>query len=333
MLTDMSLPWGAWAAMGAGLIAFLVMIGVTIKRNRGMHRSRCASPYTLWMIIFTVVPVVLISYYSFTDANGNFTLDNFKNFWDSHYEANKVIREEAARLGVDYSQYIVRGTVNVDTLVYSLWMAFKCTVICLILGYPAALFMADRKMKLGSTLVVLFIIPMWMNFLLRTVAWMTLLEDSGLINNLLKSLGLDGIQLMYTSNTVLLGMVYNYLPFMVFPIYTVLNKMDFRLSEAAADLGCNSFQTLYKVTMPLSVPGVVSGITMVFMPSVTTFFIPRVLGGGYTMMFGDLIEAKFLTEGNWNAGSALSLLMMLLILISLSILRKADPNGEGGGLA
>ncbi len=333
MLTDMSLPWWAWAAMGVGLAAFAGMIALTIRRNRGMHRSLFASPYTLWMIIFTVVPVILISYYAFTDANGRFTLDNFRNFWDSHYEANKVIAAEAERLGVDYSQYITRGTVNVDTLVYSLWMAFKCTVICLLVGYPAALFMADRKMKLGSTLVVLFIIPMWMNFLLRTVAWMTLLEDSGLINSLLHALGFEGVQLMYTSNTVLLGMVYNYLPFMVFPIYTVLNKMDFRLGEAAADLGCNSLQALYKVTMPLSIPGVVSGITMVFMPSVTTFFIPRVLGGGYTMMFGDLIESKFLTEGNWNAGSALSLLMMLLILVSLSILRKADPNGEGGGLA
>lgn len=333
MISNVSLPWWAWAAMGVGLVAFAAMIAVTIKRNRGIHRSLFASPYTLWMIIFTVVPVILISYYAFTDVNGHFTLDNFKNFWDSHYEANKVIAAEAERLGVDYSQYIVRGTVNWDTLVYSLWMAFQCTVICLLLGYPAALFMADRKMKLGSTLVVLFIIPMWMNFLLRTVAWMSLLEDSGLINTLLRSLGFEGVQFMYTSNTVLLGMVYNYLPFMVFPIYTVLNKMDFRLSEAAADLGCNSFQTLYKVTVPLSVPGVVSGITMVFMPSVTTFFIPRVLGGGYTMMFGDLIESKFLTEGNWNAGSALSLLMMLLILASLSILRKVDPNGEGGGLA
>ncbi|MGN0754759.1 MAG: ABC transporter permease [Aristaeellaceae bacterium] len=330
MRSDMSLPWWAWAAMGAGLIVFAAMIALTVKRNRGMHRSLFASPYALWMIIFTILPVILISYYALTDATGAFTLDNFKNFWDSNYESNKVILDVMGDAGADY---ITRGTVNVDTLVYSLWMAFKCTVICLVLGYPAALFMADRNMKLGATLVVLFIIPMWMNFLLRTIAWMSLLEDSGLINAFLKWLGVGSVQLMYNSNAVLLGMVYNFLPFMVFPIYTVLSKMDFRLSEAAADLGCNSFQTLYKVTMPLSIPGVVSGITMVFMPSVTTFFIPRVLGGGNTMMFGDLIESKFLTEGNWNVGSALSLIMMLLILVSLSILRKVDPNGEGGGIA
>ena len=333
MRADMTLPLWAWVAMGAGLAAFVVMIVVSIRRNGGVRRPLFASPYALWMMIFTIVPVILIGYYAFTDGSGAFTLDNFRSFWDSNYESNKVIAEAMAASGLDPTPYITRGTVNVDTLVYSLWMAFECTVICLLLGYPAALFMADRQMKLGPTLVVLFIIPMWMNFLLRTVAWMTLLEDSGLINNLLRAMGLEGVQLMYTSNTVLLGMVYNYLPFMVFPIYTVLNKMDYRLSEAAADLGCNSFKTLYKVTIPLSVPGVVSGITMVFMPSVTTFFIPRVLGGGYTMMFGDLIEAKFLTEGNWNAGSALSLLMMLLILVSLSILRRVDPNGEGGGIA
>ena len=330
MLTEMSLPWWAWAAMGAGLAAFVTMIALTVRRHRGMHRSLFASPYTLWMIIFTILPVLLISYYSFTDASGAFTLDNFKNFWDSNYESNKVILDVMGEAG---AAYITRGTVNVDTLVYSLWMAFQCTVICLLLGYPAALFMADRHMKLGPTLVVLFIIPMWMNFLLRTIAWMSLLEDSGLINTFLKWLGFNGVQLMYNSSAVLLGMVYNFLPFMVFPIYTVLAKMDYRLSEAAADLGCNSVQTLYKVTLPLSLPGVVSGITMVFMPSVTTFFIPRVLGGGNTMMFGDLIESKFLTEGNWNVGSALSLIMMLLILLSLSILRKVDPNGEGGGIA
>lgn len=330
MFTDMSLPWFAWAAMGAGLIAFVTMIVITIRRNRGMHRSLFASPYTLWMIIFTVLPVLLIGYYAFTDANGQFTLDNFRNFWDSNYESNKVILDAMGEAG---QAYVSRGTVNVDTLMYSLWMAFQCTVICLVLGYPAALIMADREMKLGPTLVVLFIIPMWMNFLLRTIAWMSLLEDNGLINTVLRALGFEGFQLMYNSGAVLLGMVYNFLPFMVFPIYTLLSKMDHRLHEAAADLGCNNWQTLYRVTMPLSIPGVVSGITMVFMPSVTTFFIPRVLGGGNTMMFGDLIESKFLTEGNWNVGSALSLIMMVLILVSLSILRKADPNGEGGGIA
>ena len=329
MRYDMSLPWWAWAMMAAGLAAFIAMVGVSIRRNSGIKRSLFASPYTLWMIIFTVVPVVLIGYYAFTDASGAFTLDNFRNFWDSNYESNKVILDVMGDAG---AAYITRAIVNVDTLVYSLWMAFLCTVICLLLGYPAALFMADRQMKLGPSLVVLFIIPMWMNFLLRTIAWMSLLEDQGLINNLLRQMGFEGLQLMYNSGAVLLGMVYNFLPFMVFPIYSVLSKQDPKLGEAAQDLGCNELRTFTKVTLPLSLPGVISGITMVFMPSVTTFFIPRMLGGGNSMMFGDLIELKFLTEGNWNVGSALSLIMMVLILISLSILRKADPNGEGGGM-
>ena len=328
MRYDMSLPWWAWALMGAGLVAFIAMIAVSIRRNNGVKRSLFAAPYTLWMILFTIVPVILIGYYAFTDASGAFTLDNFRHFWDSNYAKNQLY----ASLGPEAAAFITRGTVNVDTLIYSLWMAFLCTVICLLLGYPAALFMADRNMKLGPSLVVLFIIPMWMNFLLRTIAWMSLLEDQGLINQFLRWLGFDGVQLMYNSGAVLLGMVYNFLPFMVFPIYTVLSKQDPKLGEAAQDLGCNEMKTFTKVTLPLSLPGVISGITMVFMPSVTTFFIPRMLGGGNSMMFGDLIELNFLTEGNWNVGSALSLIMMILILVSLSILRKADPNGEGGGM-
>lgn len=325
MRYDVSLPWWAWTLMGIGLAVFAALVVVSIRRNHGIKRSLFASPYTLWMLIFTILPCILIAYYSFTDTAGNFTLDNFRSFWDSNTEMKKIV-------GPEYAATIPRGTVNVDTLVYSLWMAFLCTAISLVLGYPAALFMADRGMKMGASIVVLFVVPMWMNFLLRTIAWMSLLEDNGLINMLLNSMGLGSVQLMYNSGAVLLGMVYNYLPFMVFPIYTSLSKQDSSLSEAAADLGCSSMQTLIKVTMPLSIPGVISGITMVFMPSVTTFFIPRVLGGGNTMMFGDLIESKFLTEGNWNGGSALSLLMMLLILVSLSILRKADPNGEGSGM-
>ena len=328
MNINTQLPAWAWWLMGLGLALFAALVALSVRRNRGIKRTLFAAPYSLWMILFTVLPVILIGYYAFTDQSGAFTLDNFRNFWDSNYTKNQLY----ASLGPEAAQYMVRGTVNVDTLVYSLWMAFLCTIICLVLGYPAALFMADRKMKLGPSLVVLFIIPMWMNFLLRTIAWMSLLEDNGLINAFLEWIGIGRKHLMYNQSAVLLGMVYNFLPFMVFPIYTSLSKLDPKLGEAAQDLGCNEFRTLLRVTMPLSIPGVISGITMVFMPSVTTFFIPRVLGGGNTQMFGDLIESTFLVAGNWNLGSALSLIMMILILISLSILRKADPNGEGGGI-
>ena len=328
-MIDLTLPaWAGWA-MGGGLLLFILMVALSVCRNHGITRSLFAMPYTLWMFIFTLLPCVLIAYYALTDANGRFTLDNVRSFWDS----NHIMRENLRAMGGDeMAATVARGSVNVDTLVYSLWMAFLCTAISLVLGYPAALFMADRKMKLGATLVVLLIIPMWMNFLLRTIAWMSLLEDNGLINAFLEWIGIGRRQLMYNQQAVLLGMVYNFLPFMVFPIYTSLSKLDPKLGEAAQDLGCNEIRTLYKVTMPLSLPGVISGITMVFMPSVTTFFIPRVLGGGNTRMFGDLIESTFKTAGNWNLGSALSLIMMVLILISLSILRKADPNGEGGGI-
>lgn len=325
---NMSLPGWAWALMGVCLVCFIAMIAISVRRHHGVRRSLFASPYTLWVILFTVLPCILVAYYAFTDANGVFTLDNFRHFWDSNYAKNQLY----AQMGPEAAAFIARGTVNVDTLSYSLWMALLCTLICLLLGYPAALFMADRHMKIGSTIVVLFIIPMWMNFLLRTIAWMSLLEDQGLINNFLRLLGFEGVQLMYNSGAVLLGMVYNFLPFMVFPIYTSLNKLDPQMSEAARDLGCNELRTFTRVVAPLSLPGVISGITMVFMPSVTTFFIPRILGGGNTMMFGDLIESKFLTEGNWNVGSALSLIMMILILVSLGILRRADPEGEGGSM-
>lgn len=328
MRYGVQLPTWAYMLMAAGLLGFIAMVVISCRRNNGMKRSFFSSPYTLWMIVFTVLPIILIAYYAFTDKSGLFTLSNFQNFWDSNYGKNKLY----AQMGGDALSLIRRGTVNVDTLVYSVWMAFLCTGISLLLGYPAALFMADRHMKIGSTIVILFIVPMWMNFLLRTIAWMTLLEDKGLINTLLEAIGYHSVPLMYNNGAVLLGMVYNFLPFMVFPIYTSLSKLDPKLSEAAHDLGANELRTFTRVMLPLSLPGIISGITMVFMPSVTTFFIPRILGGGNTMMFGDLIESKFLTEGNWNVGSALSLIMMLLILLSLGILRKADPEGEGGGM-
>jgi spermidine/putrescine transport system permease protein len=322
-------PVWAYALMLAGFIAFCVSIIYAVKKNRGMKRSIFSMPYLLWMILFTILPCILIAYYAFTNADGQFTFENFANFWDSNFAMNKQL----SAMGFDSSLIgNARGTVNVDTLVFSLWMAFLCTLICLFAGYPAALFMSDHDFKMGSALVILFILPMWMNFLLRTVAWMSLLEDNGLINNVLASLGIPRLKLMYNTGAVLLGMVYNFIPFMVFPVYTSISKQDYKLTEASMDLGANKFLTFLRVTLPLSLPGVISGITMVFMPSVTTFFIPRLLGGGNTMMFGDLIESTFLTAGDWNVGSALSLVMMLLIVISLGMLRKTDPEGEGGGL-
>lgn len=273
-----------------------------------MKRSYFAGPYGVWMLLFTIVPIFLIAYYALTTSDGGFTLENFRMFLEPEF---------------------------VGILTFSLWLAFLCTVVCLLIGYPAALFLASKDMKYASILAVLFVIPMWMNFLLRTYAWMTLLEDTGLINRALEWLGLTRVKLMYTENAVLMGMVYNFLPFMVFPIYTVLKKSDERLLEAAQDLGANAWVTFWRVTLPLSVPGVISGVTMVFMPAVTTFVIPRLLGGGNFMMFGDLIENQFLTVGDWNFGSALSLIMMALILVSIGILNRVDPGGqaaEGGGL-
>lgn len=328
MNINMQLPAWAWWLMGLGLAVFAALVAISVRRNRGVKRTLYAAPYTLWMILFTVLPVILIGYYAFTDQNGAFTLDNFRNFWDSNYTKNQLY----ASLGPEAAQFMVRGTVNVDTLGYSLWMAFLCTVICLVLGYPAALFMADRQMKLGPSLVVLFIIPMWMNFLLRTIAWMSLLEDQGLINQILRALGFEGAQLMYNSGAVLLGMVYNFLPFMVFPIYTVLSKQDAKLGEAAQDLGCNEWRTLTRVTMPLSLPGVISGITMVFVPALTTFVISNLLGGSKILLIGNVIEQEFTQAGNWHLGSGLSIVLMIFIILNMVLTAVFDKNGEGTAL-
>lgn len=308
-------------------IMFAIMF-IWVKLKKGLHRSLFSSPYLMWMIIFTIVPVLLIAYYAFTDATGAFTLENFQNFMDSNFSKNRIYE----KMGPEYASYITKGTVNTDILIYSLKLALECTVICLILAYPAAYFIADRNSKYSNIIIVLFIIPMWMNFLLRTIAWMSILEDNGLTNQIRLMLGMERASYLYNDTAVLLGMVYNFLPFMVFPIYTSLSKMDYKLIEASYDLGASPTRTFLKVVLPTSIPGIISGITMVFMPSVTTFFLPRILGGGNTMMFGDLIENKFLTEGNWNVGSALSLIMMVLILLSLTVLRKVDPEGEGGSL-
>lgn len=203
-MMNMQLPSWAYWAMGAGLACFIALVALSVRRHHGVKRSLFAAPYTLWMLVFTLLPCILIAYYAFTDTNGAFTLDNFRSFWDSNNSMRENLR---ALAGDEVAATVARGSVNVDTLVYSLWMAFLCTAISLLLGYPAALFMADRKMKMGSTIVVLFIIPMWMNFLLRTIAWMSLLEDNGLINAFLEWIGIGRKHLMYNQSAVLLGMV------------------------------------------------------------------------------------------------------------------------------
>ena len=270
-----------------------------------MKRSWFAWPYALWLCLFTIAPLLFVLYYAFTLPDGTFTFQQLIAFAQPTY---------------------------LKILWHSLYLAFFCTLICLVLGYPAAYFLASKDFGRKKTLFVLFLLPMWMNFLLRTYAMMSLMEDTGIINTFLKAIGLQPVEMIGTEGAVLVGMVYNFLPFMVLPIHTSLKKMDRRVIEAAEDLGANPVEVFKRVVFPLSIPGVISGITMVFMPAVTTFAISRLLGSGRFMLYGDVIEKQFLELNNWNFGSALSLVMMVLIIISISLLNKADPKHEGGAV-
>lgn len=268
-----------------------------------MKRSAFAGPYVLWMALFTVAPLIFIVYFAFR-GDGGFTFKNVLKFMDPIY---------------------------LNVLWRSLYLAVYCTLICLIVGYPAAYFLASKDFSKNQALFVLILIPMWMNFLLRTYAMMSLMEDSGIINQFLKRLGLAPLSMIGTEGAVLTGMVYNFVPFMILPVYTALKKMDERILEAAEDLGANPVNVFRRVVLPLSMPGVISGITMVFMPAVTTFAISRLLGSGNFWLFGDIIERQFLEANDWNFGSALSLVMMLLIIASIGLLNRIDPKKEGSG--
>jgi spermidine/putrescine transport system permease protein len=263
-------------------------------------------PYILWMVVFILLPLLLIAYYAFTSETGEglvLSLDNIIKTFDPVY---------------------------LDVLLRSILLAVVCTAICLAIGYPVALYLA-RNEKKAQRLIIWFMLPMWMNFLLRTYAWMVLLDTNGLINQLFMALGLGKAELMYNSGAILVGMVYNFLPFMVLPIYTALSKIPGSLVEAAEDLGANSRHVFTRVIFPLSIPGVISGITMVFMPAITTFAISRLLGGSQYMLYGDLIENQFLTVQDWNFGSALSFIMMLFIILSMLVLSRHDQMEQAGG--
>ncbi|SHJ87738.1 spermidine/putrescine transport system permease protein [Anaerobranca californiensis DSM 14826] len=275
-----------------------------------------AYPYVVFMLIFIVLPLLLTLYYSVTyqdlDGTTRFTLHHFKTFFTgSGYSDSKIF---------------------INILLRSLCLALVTTIICLILGYPLAMILSKMKGVTRNNLVLLLIVPMWMNFLIRTYAWMSILSREGILNGILIRLGLPTVNILYTETAVVLGMVYNFLPFMILPIYTVLVKMDKRVLEAAADLGANKFITFTRVIFPLSLPGVISGITMVFMPAVTTFVIPRLLGGGRVEMIGNLIEQQFLGEYNWNFGSAVSIIMMTFILLFMFLLQKNVDKEEEGSI-
>ncbi len=262
---------------------------------------RFAYPYAAWMVIFVAVPLAIVIYSAFTDMYGHFSLVNFKG------------------MGL-YSTVFIR----------SFKLAIISTLICLIIGYPMAYFMSKAPENKQPVLLMLIMLPMWMNFLLRTYAWLTILENNGLLNRFLTNINLPTIHIINTPTAVALGMVYNYLPFMILPIYTALTKMDYSIIEAAMDLGCNKQQVIRKVIIPLSKPGVISGITMCFAPAVSTFIISKILGGGGNMLVGDLIELEFVGGAyNPNLGAAISIILMIIVVVMINIGSRFDDRKEG----
>ena len=270
-----------------------------MKKNKSVLLS---TPYLIWMVVFTLIPLGVVGYYALTDpATGVFSLVNLKNL--------------GAYWGVLW-----------DSIVYSLISAF----ICLLLGYPVAYFIAHCGETTQKILYMLVMLPMCMSFLLRTLAWVGLLQDTGIINNLLASFGLPRLKLIRTPAAVVLGMVYNYLPYMILPLYATILKIDPRLIEAAEDLGCTPTETFRKVTLPLSMPGIISGLTMVFVPAVSTFYISQKLGGAGTVLIGDVIERMFKQGNNANLGAALSLLLMVLVFVCTGIMNRLGGDADEG---
>ena len=268
-----------------------------------MKSKGIAVPYVIWMAIFVVAPLLIIVFYAFTSQAGGFTLENFSTM--------------AQYTGVFGRSFL---------------LAIIATFICLLIGYPLSYWLAQESPAVRRVAMMLIMLPMWMNFLLRTYAWMSLLEDNGLINNMLAAVGLPRIHMINTAGAVVLGMVYNYIPYMILPIYSVLTKIDNSVIEAAQDLGANNRNVFLKVVLPMSMPGVISGVTMVFVPAVSTFIISKMLGGGGNLLIGDLIDMQFLGSAyNPNLGSAISLVLMVIILICMGIMNQFDDGENVGG--
>ena len=268
----------------------------------------CVAPYSVWAVIFILVPLVFIAYYAFTDNSFNFTMDNINRF----FTATSTTGEgEAAH---EVRTYIV-------IFFRSLKLAFISTIICLLLGYPMALIMTRSSARTQAVILTLIMIPMWMNFLIRTYAWMTILQDTGILNRLLAAVGLGPMHIIGTESAVIIGMVYDYFPYMVMPIYSVMARMDNRLIEAAHDLGCGNAGVLRRVIFPLSLPGVISGITMVLIPSISTFYISQKLGNGKFYLIGDAIEGQY-TANNLHFAAAIAFVLMIVLLVFMFILQR-----------
>lgn len=271
--------------------------------------SQLAIPYIVWAVLMLVLPMALLALYSITQQGNSIisfslTLEHYKKFFTDP----------------DFLLILWR----------SIAIAIKTTLICLLLGYPAAHFIARSSEKIQNILVLCITLPMWINMLVRTYAWIGLLSEGGFIQQVLSFFGLRNQELLYTEGAVLLGMVYNFLPFMILQIHTSLCKMDNSLLEASADLGANKAQTFMRVTLPLSLPGVINGITLVFLPAVSSFFIPKLLGGGQYFLIGNLIENQFITAGEWNFGSAISMIMAVIMILMMAAVRKAEKRNHGG---
>ena len=275
------------------------------NKNSLFHKIIATSPafpYMAWTIVFIAIPLGLIVYFAFTDASGAFTIEN-----------------------------IARAGEHMHVLFRSIKLAFIATALCVLIAYPLAYIMSRKKAMTGQTLLMLCMLPMWMNFLLRTYAWMTILENNGLINRFIMMLGFEPIRMINTQGAVILGMVYNYLPFMVLPLYTTMSKIGNDVIEAAQDLGANSVKVITKVVLPLSLPGISSGITIVFVPSVSTFIISKMLGGGTNQLIGDIIDLQFLGNTyNPNLGSAISLVLMVIVLLCMSIVGDTEDETMRG---
>lgn len=288
-----------------------------VKEKPSVIQRMLSAPYTVWAVLFILVPLVFVAYYAFTDDNFCFTFDNIIRFFN---EINLITNEDGTVTEVRTYLLIFGRSVR---------LAVISTLICFLFGYPAAYIISRMKPKTQKTMITVIMIPMWMNFLIRTYAWMTILQDTGIFNMLLGKLGLGQIHIIGTQSAVVIGMVYDYLPYMILPIYSVMAKLDIKLVEAAHDLGCTSFGVLRRVIFPLTLPGVISGITMVLIPSVSTFYISQKLGSGKIFLIGDVIEGQYIAN-NLHFAAAIAFIMMIILLAAMAVLRRfADAKYKG----